>query len=51
MNLELEVMRLGNLEAMCDETMNLGRYGEHEDRDEDQGYTMGRNKNTALMCQ
>ena len=28
-------MRLGTLEAMCDETMNLGSYIEHEDKDED----------------
>ena len=31
--------------------MNLGSYGEHEDRDEDQGDKMGQNKNTKLMCQ
>ena len=63
MNLELEVMRLGNLEAMCDETMNLGSWEwpgkelktlgmtqENEDRDKDQGDKMGWNENTGLMC-
>ena len=33
-NVELEVTRLRILEAMCDDTMNLRTYGEHEDRDE-----------------
>ena len=33
-NVELEVTRLQILEVVCDETMNLGSYGEHEYKDE-----------------
>ena len=50
MNVDLEVTRLGTLEAVSDETMNLGSYGEHKDRDEE-GDKMEWNKNTRLMCQ
>ena len=34
-NVELEMTRLRTLEVVSDETMNLGSYGEHEDRDEE----------------
>ena len=34
-NMELEVTRLGTLEALSDETMKLGSHREHEDRDEE----------------
>ena len=43
--------RLGTLEVVQDETINLGSYGEREDKDEDQGDKMRRNDNTILMCQ
>ena len=49
-NVELEAIKLGILEVMCDETMNLGSYGEHEVRNEDRA-NMGRNENIGLMCQ
>ena len=33
--MELEVTRLGTLEVVSDESMNLGSYREHEDRAEE----------------
>mgnify|MGYP000521181424 FL=1 len=48
--MELEVTRLGTLERMCNVTMNLGSYGEHEDRDEEAN-KMEWNKKTRLMRQ
>ena len=48
--MELKVTRLGTLEAVSDETMNLGSYGEYEDKDEERD-KMEWNKNSRLMCQ
>ena len=48
--MELDVTRLGTLEVVSDETMNLGSYGEHENRDEEED-KMEWNKKTRLMCQ
>ena len=50
MNLELDVTRLWTLDVVSNETMNLGIYGEHEDKDEE-GHKIEWNENTRLICQ